>query len=145
MPRWHLGSFGPASVAPESALGRQVSLFGLQDAAKSIQEWPKSRFGVPKALQMGPQRAQMASKKLSKGSPRALDHRKRRNCKNIAFTKEKSRCFKVWEISEGPRKAFGKRLDLQVRLLDQLWTAKFASWSAWSLRVGLPRALWAAK
>ena len=42
-------------------------------------------------------------------------------------------------------KAFGRLLDLQVGLLDQLWTAKLASWSAWSLQVGLPRALWAAK
>ena len=37
--------------------------------------------------------------------------------------------------------AFGRLLDLQVGLLGQLWTAKLASWSAWSLKVGLPRAL----
>ena len=42
-------------------------------------------------------------------------------------------------------KAFGRLLDLQVGLLDRLWTAKFASWSAWGPQVGLPRALWAAK
>ena len=42
-------------------------------------------------------------------------------------------------------KAFGRFLDLQVVLLDRLWTAKFASWSAWGPQVKLPRALWAAK
>ena len=44
--------------------------------------------------------------------------------------------FKVWELSEGPRKAFGKRLDLQVGLLDRLWTAKMASWRLWVFKLG---------
>ena len=42
-------------------------------------------------------------------------------------------------------KAFGKLLDLKVGLLDQLWTAKLASWTALGPQVELPKSLWAAK
>ena len=53
--------------------------------------------------------------------------------------------FNVWELSEVPRKALGRRLDLQVGLLDQIWTAKMASWRIWASKLGLPKALWTAK
>ena len=66
----------------------QEALLSLQDASKSLQVWPKRRFGRPEAAQKAPQRPQVDSKKHSKGSPRALDRRKERNCKNLDFTKE---------------------------------------------------------
>ena len=86
-----------AKLASWSALGLQVELLkplwaskcaslGLQDASKSLQVWPKRRFGRPKAAQKAPQRAQVDSKKHSKGSPRPLERRKERNCKIIYFT-----------------------------------------------------------
>ena len=43
--------------------------------------------------------------------------------------------FKVWDLTEGPRKGLGKRLDLQVGLLDRLWTAKMASWTFWTSKL----------
>ena len=43
------------------------------------------------------------------------------------------------------QKAFGRHLDLQVELLDRLWTAKLALLTALGFQFELQKALWAAK
>ena len=131
---------GPPSSAPESALGRQVSLFGLQDASAAHEPlWraqdspngsPESSSGFQKALQ-----------RLSK-SPRSSNKAK---LQNHCFYLEKIKVFQglgaLREPSESPRKAFGPpswalrpALDRQDGILEAL-----------DLQVALPRTLWAAK
>ena len=99
-------------------------------AARSVQEPPRaareplwSGQGSPNGSPDNSSGLQKALQRLSKSTrssnkAKLLNHR---------FYQGKSRFFNVWELSEVPRKVLGRRLDLQVGLLDRLWTAEMAS------------------
>ena len=126
-----------------------MSLFG---APRRVQETSKSG---PKGALEGPRLSKWIPRQVNwppKSTPKAVQEHsigeKSKTAKSLILLGKRKVCqgLRVFRgTSESPRKAFGRRLDLQVELLDRLWTAKLAPQTALGFQVELPMTLSAAK